>query len=131
MMHELGDATYWEDTDGNIDDEDAVSGLVEATGRVGEKYFSRQVYDAVQSDTFRRILFHTVKETYFPGEIRRRELIHSLPESAAKNVDNFFQRMADLGVMVRLKQGVYQYAYPMFPVYLRMERRKREAKKPK
>jgi hypothetical protein len=131
MMHELGDATYWEDTDGRIDSDDAVSGLVEAAGRVGEKYFSRQVYDAVQSDSFRQILFHTVKDTFFPGTIRRRDLTASLPADQAKNLDNFFKRMLDLGVMVRVQQGVYRYAYPMFPVYLRMERSKQEAKKPR
>jgi len=129
MMHELGDATYWEDSDGKIDLDDAVSGLVEAAGRVGEKYFSRQVYDAVQSQTFRQILFHTVKDTGFPGDIRRRDLTDSLPQDQAKNLDNFFKRMVDLGVMVRTQQGVYRYAYPMFPVYLMMERSKQEAKK--
>jgi len=129
MMHELGDATYWEDTDGKVDSDDAISGLVEATGRVGEKYFSRQVYDAVQSQTFRQILFHTVKDTFFPGEIRRRDLTESLPKNQANNLDNFFKRMVDLGVMVRTQQGVYRYAYPMFPVYLRMERSKQEARK--
>jgi len=131
MMHELGDATYWRDKDGEVDLEDAFKGLVEATERVGEKYFSRQVYNAVQSNTFRQILFHTVQDTPFAKEIRRRDLRESLQGSAAKNVDNFFQRMVELGVMVRKGPGVYRYAYPMFPVYLAMERSKHEVENSK
>jgi len=124
MMHELGDATYWQDTDGKVDLRDAMKGLVIATERVGEKYFSPQVYKAVQSGTFRNILFHTVSKTPFLEEIRREDLLKSLGEKEARNVDNFFQRMVALGVMKRKAPGVYQYAYPMFPVYLHMERHK-------
>ena len=127
MMHELGDATYWQNTDSRINLDDAMGGLVEAARRVGEKYFSPQVYQAVQSDTYRRILFHTVAETFFPGEIRRSDLSASLPPAEARNLDNFFQRMVDLGVMRRKGPGVCEYAFPMFPVYLRMEKRRQEA----
>jgi len=130
MMHELGDATYWENTDDAVDLADAINGLVEATTRVGEKYFSPQVYEAVQSRTFRQILFHTVGKTMFPGDILRGELLESLPTKESRNVDNFFQRMVGLGIMQRVSPGVYRYAYPMFPVYLRMERSKQEAGQP-
>jgi len=129
MMHELGDATFWANSDDRIDGDDALAGLITAARRVGEKYFSSQVYREVQSEVYRRILFHTVADTYLPGEIRRSFLQTSLPNEDAKTLDNFFRRMETLGVMRRKDRGVYEYTYPMFPLYLRLERRKQEAGK--
>lgn len=127
MMHELGDATFWMNGDDRIDEDDAVAGLILAAKRVGEKYFSPQVYKEVQSETYRRILFHTVAEKYFPGDILRKSLLASLPTEDARTLDNFLDRMVELGVMRRKRLGVYEYTYPMFPLYLRLERRKQEA----
>lgn len=129
MMHELGDATFWENNDDHIDRDDAIAGVVMAARRVGEKYFSPQVYKEVQSETYRRILFHTVAQTFFPVEIQRSELSSSLPNEEAKTLDNFFGRMVKLGVMRRKRPGVYEYTYPMFPLYLRLVARKQEAGK--
>ena len=129
MMHELGDATFWENTDDTVDKNDALIGVVAAAQRVGEKYFSTQVYREVQSDSYRRILFHTVAETAFPGEIKRSELQESLPGEDAKTLDNFFTRMVSLEVMRRKRLGVYEYTYPMFPLYPCLERKIQEAAK--
>jgi hypothetical protein len=121
MMHELGDATYWCDSDGHIDQQDAREGSFDAAQRVGEKYFSRQVYEEVQSKRYRRILLHTVSGEKYPAEIRRSELQEALPKEDAANLDNFFGRMTHLGVMRRKERGVYEYTYPMFPYYLALE----------
>lgn len=129
MMHELGDATFWENKDQQIDVADALSGSFAAARRIGEKYFSPQVYREVQSETYRRILFHTVADSVFPGEIHRRKLQASLPGEDARTLDNFFSRMVKLGVMRRKRAGVYEYTFPMFPLYLGLERMKQEAGK--
>jgi hypothetical protein len=129
MMHELGDATFWENKDQQIDVADALSGSFAAARRIGEKYFSPQVYREVQSETYRRILFHTVADSVFPGEIERRKLHASLPSEDARTLDNFFSRMVKLGVMRRERAGVYEYTFPMFPLYLGLERKKQEAGK--
>jgi hypothetical protein len=126
MMHEIGDATFWENKDAKIDEADAVSGLFTAATRVGEKYFSSQVYKEVQSETYRRILFHTVAKTALPREILRSQLQTSLPNEDAKTLDNFFTRMVKLGVMRRKHPGAYEYTYPMFPLYLGLEKMKQE-----
>ncbi|MBW1614254.1 MAG: hypothetical protein JRF08_02155 [Deltaproteobacteria bacterium] len=39
LMHEVGDAVFWSDTDNQIDSTDAVSGVVEAAEVVGRKFF--------------------------------------------------------------------------------------------
>jgi len=127
MMHELGDAAFWENTDDLIDANDAARGAIKAADRVGAKYFSPQVYEEVQSQKYRRILFHTVAERALPGEILRSALQASLPHEDAKTLDNFFSRMVKLGVVRRKRPGAYEYTYPMFPLYLRLERRKQEA----
>lgn len=38
MMQEIGDATFWKDTDGYIDDKDSLGGIIEAGNRIGLKY---------------------------------------------------------------------------------------------
>jgi len=121
MMHELGDATYWRDSDGHVDLGDARHGGFVAAQRVGEKYFSKQVYEEVQSKRYRRILLHTVSGEKYPAEIRRSELQEALPGTDAANLDNFFSRMTHLGVMRRKERGIYEYTYPMFPYYLALE----------
>ena len=40
MMQEIGDATFWKDTDEYIDNNDALSGIIEAGNRIGLKIFT-------------------------------------------------------------------------------------------
>ena len=42
LIHEVGDAVYWEDSDSRIDRDDAIKGIFHAAETVGRKYLDRQ-----------------------------------------------------------------------------------------
>lgn len=56
LMHEIGDATFWIDIDGVINEKDAIRGVLAAAENVGEKYLDPKVYWAVRNPRYRSIL---------------------------------------------------------------------------
>lgn len=129
LLHEIGDATYWEDKDNGIDDDDALGGLIEAADRVGKKYLDRQVYQALRSGAYRSMLR---KIATYPGKtLKRTEIRGVLGEGEMRNFDNFRGRMERLD-MLRLgdERGTYVFANELFRLYFRLEawRAEREAK---
>ncbi len=56
IMHLLGDAAFWADSDGVIDTKDAAFALVTAAEDVGRKYVDQQVYKALRSEDYHSIL---------------------------------------------------------------------------
>ena len=55
-MHEIGDSTFWIDTDGKIDADDAFKGVLSAAEKIGQKYLDPKVYKAIRSERYRSIL---------------------------------------------------------------------------
>lgn len=52
MMQEIGDATFWSDTDGFIDREDAFKGIIEAGNRIGLKYLQPLLDQKIRSENY-------------------------------------------------------------------------------
>ena len=56
IMHEIGDAIFWADTDGIVKVDDVWRGVVVAAGNIGKKYLDPLVYRAIRSEKYRSIL---------------------------------------------------------------------------
>lgn len=125
LLHEVGDAVFWEDTDGQIQSLDAFNGIVIAAENVGRKYLDRQVYQAIKSKIYRSILNKIAKRE--GNEISRKKMLAKMSESEKKNFDNFLQKMKKLGVVKEGEdRGEYVFTNDLYDLYVRMEARKEE-----
>ncbi len=121
LLHEVGDAVYWEDSDNSIDKNDTIKGISHAAESVGRKYLDRQVYQTLRSKTYRSILRKMGK---FPLEakFKRKELVKEMNDSERRNFDNFRQRMEKLGVLTKGEvRGEYKFTNELFRVYVKIE----------
>ncbi len=125
MMHEIGDATFWADTDGVIDKDDAVTGLLAAAENIGQKYLTPQVYRAIRSQRYMAILRKFGKRKQFISRyFRKRELEVKLTAEEKRVLNNFLRRMKDLGVIesdIEGGVGAYRFVNDMYPVYIWLE----------
>lgn len=121
LMHEIGDATFWIDTDGYIDEKDAVEGIFNAAEKVGEKYLDPKVYRAIRSDRYISILRKLGREI-IPWKFRKKDIEERLT-SAEKNVfHNFLRKMRELGVIeMERERGSYKFVNEIYPIYIWME----------
>jgi Cdc6-like AAA superfamily ATPase len=123
LMHEIGDATFWKDKDGSIDEHDARAGIIEAANRVGEKYLGPKVYRAIQSRRYRSILAKSA-EIATRRNFTTRQIEAILNGKEKKVFHHFLRRFRDLGVINRDPErgrGAYKFANEIYPVYIRME----------
>lgn len=121
LLHEVGDAVFWVDTDNRISSEDAVNGIVVAADIVGKKYLDRQVYSAIRSDRYRSILQKLVK----PGlemSFLRKDIAGKLTADEKRVLDNFLTRMKDLCVIRSGSHaGEYIFANNLFRLYMSLQ----------
>jgi AAA+ ATPase superfamily predicted ATPase len=121
LLHEVGDAVYWEDSDNSIDKDDAIKGIFHAAENVGRKYLDQQVYQTLRSDTYRSILRRMGKMP-FEAKFKRKELVKEMNDSERRNFDNFRQRMENLGVLTKGEvQGEYKFVNELFRLYVMIE----------
>ena len=123
MMQEIGDATFWEDTDGTISEEDAISGVGRAALNIGRKYMNPSVYNALRSDRYQTIIRKLAIDSIQPS-FTRQEVASRLTDEELGVFDNFLRRLRKLGV-VELDptggRGSYRYTNQIFPVYMYAE----------
>ncbi len=123
MMQEIGDATFWEDTDGAISEEDAISGVGRAALNIGRKYMNPSVYNALRSDRYQAIIRKLAVDSIQPS-FTRQEVASRLTDEELGVFDNFLRRLRKLGV-VELDptggRGSYRYTNQIFPVYMYVE----------
>ncbi len=126
LMHEVGDAIFWKDGDGNIDKHDAKEGLLQAAEIVGMKYLDRQVYRALRSDTYRSIL-RKIGKVPLGATFQRKEVRAKIPEKERKGFDNFLTRMKKLGVICETEiLGEYRFINELYHLSIRLEAFKAE-----
>lgn len=123
MMQEIGDATFWEDTDGVVSKQDAVFGVIRAATNVGRKYMTPNVYNALRSDRYQTIIRKLAVDSIQPS-FTRQEVASRLTDEELGVFDNFLRRLRKLGV-VELDptggRGSYRYTNQIFPVYMYAE----------
>lgn len=125
LMHEIGDATYWADTDGVIDAADTASGLAQAAANVGQKYLDPRVFNAIRSPRYRTILAKLVNDP--DEEVFRKAAVEARLDGAEKRVfGNFLRKMRELGVIesdAETGRGSYRFVNRVFPIYIFMQSR--------
>lgn len=123
MMQEIGDATFWEDADGTISEEDAISGVGSAALNIGRKYMHPSVYNALRSDRYQTIIRKLAVDSIQPSFTRQEVASRLTPEELGV-FDNFLRRLRKLGV-VELDptggRGTYRYTNQIFPIYMYAE----------
>jgi hypothetical protein len=128
LMHEIGDATFWVDTDGNIDEEDAIDGVFNAAEKVGEKYLDPKVYRAIRSDRYISIL-RKLGEDKIPWNFQKKESESRLTEDEKKVFHNFLRKMRELGVIeMERERGSYRFVNEIYPIYIWMESSRRKTR---
>ena len=119
LMHEIGDAVFWQDTDNHIDDNDALNGIIEASRVVGRKYIAPQVSKLLKSRKYASILQIIHKEAPLGGMFSRKEILTALPAGEQKNLDNFLLRSRELGIIeARKARGEYKFVNPLHQLYV-------------
>jgi AAA+ ATPase superfamily predicted ATPase len=118
FLHEIGDAVFKVDKDGSIDKEDATQGVMLAAQVIGVKYIEPKVLDAIKSDRYRGIL----RKIADPPQIlfSKDELRKRLSQTEVKVLDNFLQKMKQLGVLRQppeAERGIYEFVSELYPVF--------------
>jgi len=128
LLHEIGEAVFWEDTDNHISQKDARNGILQAADRFGTKYIDPQIRKVLKSETYSSILWHIGKKMPLGTTFRRQEIRKEVPENQRKNLDNFLSRIKKLG-MVRDTEvrGEYRFVNPLYHLYLFLEMRNKTA----
>ncbi|MBI4569886.1 MAG: AAA family ATPase [Planctomycetes bacterium] len=98
LAHEIGDAALKRDSDGRIDESDALNGVADAAEIVGRKLLEPRVFQAIRSARYRKILRRVVTPP-FDLRFRRADLIRGLAADERKVLDNFLSRMKGLDVI--------------------------------
>src|SRR4030067_692624 len=89
IMHIIGDASFWIDKDKQIDNEDAMKGVIFAADEVGKKFFDQQVLQALRSKDYRASLAKHA-EAKFDLAFKKEEIQSGLSEIQKKNFNNLF-----------------------------------------
>jgi hypothetical protein len=125
IMHEIGDAIFWVNSDGIIDVEDALNGMIITAKNIGEKYLEPKVYRTVRSKKYRSILRkmasreHPLTLCFARGEVTK-----FLTEGEKKAFSNFLRRMREIGIIKysrELGRGNYCFVNNIYPVYMYLE----------
>jgi len=111
LMHELGDAVFKVDSDGNIDKDDTMKGIIQAAQIVGAKYIEPSISAAIRSKYYQGIL-HKIAQDFFESRFTRKEISQRLTRAEATKLDNFLRRMEKLGLIKKDKEhgaGSYEF----------------------
>lgn len=119
IMHLVGDAAYWIDKDGIIDEEEAVLAVLSAAEDVGHKYVDQQVYKALRSKDYHSILKKIAGIGPSSMIIKKIEVAAGLEASERGKLDNFLQSMKKLNV-IRLGdvRGEWVFNHRMVRLYI-------------
>ena len=118
LMHEVGDAVFWQDADDFIDLKDAIEGITEAARVVGRKYIAPQVSKLLKSEKNASILRTIHKKAPLGGMFNRKEILAALPKGEQDNLDNFLKRSRELGIIeARKTRGEYRFVNPLHQLY--------------
>jgi len=118
IMHIIGNAAYWIDTDGCIGRDDAMQAIVLAAEDVGRKYVDQQVYQALRSKDYHSIL-RKIAQMGMDMSFRRADVSRGLTESERKKLDNFLTKMKALKVIRSgAVSGEYVFNMRMVRLYI-------------
>ncbi len=123
LMHEVGDAVFWADSDGIIDLDDFSQGIRKAAEEVGKKYLDPLVYRATRSKHYLAILGKIANAPR--QEFRKQEVEKELNVEEKKVFHNFLRKFCDLGVIESIPgqgRGAYRFVNQLFFMYVVMQK---------
>lgn len=122
LMHEIGDAIFWNAADNNVNNKNALAGILEAADRIGKKYLDPKVYRAIRSERYRAIL-RKIGEAIQP-EFHKHDILKKLNETEQKVFGNFLNRMTEVGIILKdieKGRGYYKFVNRLYPIYIWLE----------
>jgi len=132
LMHEVGDAVFWQDTDNSIDGGDAARGIFDTAENVGKKYLDPRVYRALRGQSYRSIL-RRIGKLPLGSSFHRQDVLGMLPDKERKTFDNFLRRIKGMGVIAEGEvRGEYRFVNDLFHLYIQLEahRAEKESRSP-
>jgi len=123
FMHEIGDAVFKIDQDNDIDNEDALHGIVRAAETIGAKYIEPKVLATIRSEKYRRILDKIVVDP-LAHRFSKNELSKRISGDESKVLHNFLQKMKKLGVVAQppgSQRGEYEFTSELYALYFWMQ----------
>ena len=122
MMQEIGDATFWKDTDDYIDNEDALGGIIEAGNRIGLKYLQPLLDNKIRSENYLSLFKKIGKKlAACPNStFTKNEFENVLNDQESNVFKDFITRSRKLGIIELAsskKQGEYQFTNQLYPIY--------------
>jgi len=126
LMHEVGNAVFWQDTDNHINETDARRGIMEAARTVGKNYIDPHISKVLKSRTYASILWRIGKKLPIGTTFNRQDLLKETAEKEQKNLDNFLNKIKKLGIMQDADiRGEYRFVNPLYHLYLWYEAKNR------
>lgn len=130
LLHEVGDAVFWQDTDSRIDLTDVKNGIMEAARNVGRKHIGTQVSNVFRNKTYSSILLRMGEKLPIGTTFKRQELLKGVPQNEQKNLDNFLKKIKSLGIMKDADvRGEYSFVNPLYHLYLWYEAKEAKLRK--
>jgi hypothetical protein len=130
IMHLVGDAAYWIDRDGVVDESDATNAVIEAADEVGKKYVDQQVYRALHSKDYLSILAKIGKLNPDSMSFWKSEVVAGLTDTEKKKFNNFLQKMKGLKVLKSGDvAGEYVFNVRMVRLYIWLQSLQRQNQK--
>ncbi|MBI3871550.1 MAG: ATP-binding protein [candidate division Zixibacteria bacterium] len=120
IMHEVGDAAFWQNQDQSVSSEDAQVGIIKAAKIIGLKYVEPQVVSKIRSKSYRQIISAMAA---LPGRVfTRKQLLSSVPGDDKKQVDNLLVKLKALGVIHTTEEtpGEYEFIHTLDRLYFRV-----------
>jgi hypothetical protein len=119
LAHEIGDAVWRTASTTDITHGNVTDGILSAAEVVGHKLLEPRVFQELRSDRYRSILR---KMADHPTELqlRRKDLIAILRPEEKKVLDNFLQRMKQLGALIPDQEtgpGCYRFPNRLHELY--------------
>ena len=125
IMQEIGDATFWKDKDGKINDSDALGGVLIAAERIVKKYLDPQVYRALRSSSYHSILRKLGTRTKpLEQNFNLKEISSHLTQNENKVLGNFLRKMKKIGIIEPDSEkcrGNYRFVNNIYPIYIWLE----------
>lgn len=119
IMHLLGDVVYRTDQDQVVDVDDVVEAARETAEEVGRRYVDQQVYAALRSPDYQRILRKLGALSTTELHFESAQLAAKLGDSEKRKLNNFLQKMKRLGVIASGEtRGSYRFTSVMTRLYL-------------
>lgn len=119
IMHLIGDAAFWLDQDGIIDQGEALTAILMAADEVGKKYVDQQVYKALRSKDYHSILGKIASRGPTSMGFVKADVQAQLTPTESNKFNNFLQKMKRLKVLRSGEiDGEYVFNMRMVRLYI-------------